>query len=128
MSIFKLAKDGGPNSKVFGFWIIEWKSVFSIAILMFEQGSRECYHSHAFDAISWLLSGGLKEVTIDGEVVVYGPSFSPIITKKSRTHKVYGLSSKNWVLTFRGPWNKTWTEIDENGAKRLTNHRVEVNV
>lgn len=131
MSIFRFAKDGGPQSKVDGFWLVEWKGLFSIALLRFGKGSREAYHSHAFNAISWLLTGGLMEVTKDGPNDVlcayYDPSIVPIYTPRERIHKVYGSCDSNWVLTFRGSWTKTWTEIDEDGKTiTLTEHRQHV--
>ena len=58
--LFK-AKDGGPESKVTGYWLIESKRWFSIALLRFDEGSREAFHTHAFNAISWVLWGELLE-------------------------------------------------------------------
>lgn len=65
MKILKYGKDGGPESTVWGYWLIEWKPVFSVALLCFENGSREAYHSHAFDSVSWLLKGQLVEHNLD---------------------------------------------------------------
>ena len=57
MKLFKKMKDGGPHSTVTGYWLIEWKAVFSIVLLKFEGKSRETFHTHAFNCISWLISG-----------------------------------------------------------------------
>jgi len=54
-------KDGGPDSTVTGYWLIESKKWFSIVLLKFEGKSREAFHTHAFNAISWLLKGKLIE-------------------------------------------------------------------
>lgn len=125
---FEHGKDGGPNSKVNGYWIIRIKGLFSIAILRFDRGSREAYHSHAFNSISWLLSGRLLEYTIGGLRTFYNPSFKPIITTRDTFHKVYGIEDENFILTFRGPWADTWKELDENGDFiTLTHNRVVVN-
>lgn len=126
MKLFHYGKDGGPDSTVWGFWLIEWKRVFSIALLCFEDGSREAYHSHAFNSISWVLSGNLVETEIHprtglplirlqnngsekGPLYHYPPSFLPVFTARDRMHKVTSVG-RTWVLTFRGPWSKTWKE------------------
>lgn len=102
-------KDGGKDSVVHGYWLIEWKSVFSIVLLVFENGSREAYHNHAFNCFSWLLKGKLLEEHIDGNSNNILPSFLPFGTYRNTFHKVtsYGTS---YVLSFRGPWSKHWNE------------------
>lgn len=141
MHILRHAKDGGPASRVDGYWLIEIKSLFSIALLRFGDGSREAYHSHAFNAVSWVLKGQLEEhVKHEGELAVdplYGllyhspkinehrPSFKPVFTWRDTFHKVYSRGT-TWVLTFRGPWSKTWTEESEGRTYTLTHGRREV--
>lgn len=113
MKILSYGKDGGPNSTVWGFWFIEWKSLFSVAVLVFENGSREAYHNHAFNSISWVLKGKLIEEILDAPeddwVKRYFPSIKPIFTKRNTFHKVTS-EGRSWVLTFRGPWAKEWKE------------------
>lgn len=58
--LFK-SKDGGPDSNVVGYWLVESKKLFSIVLLCFNKGSREAFHNHAFNAISWVISGRLDE-------------------------------------------------------------------
>ena len=62
--IFYVKPDGGKDSGVTGYFLIEWKWLFSIAILKFEEGSREAYHSHAFNAYTWWISGKVMKVYI----------------------------------------------------------------
>jgi hypothetical protein len=125
MKFFSKGKDGGNESTVTGYWLIEIKSLFSIVILKFEGDSRDAYHEHAFNSISWLLKGYLNESFQYKKNKFYLPSFKPIVTKKTTCHKVdsKGIS---WVLSFRGPWNKTWKEYLPEGQKILTNGRIEV--
>jgi hypothetical protein len=108
--IFK-GKDGGPQSRVFG-WFFESKRWFSVVLLRFDGESRPAYHSHAFNSVSWLLRGRLTEKLLGGGSVVYTPSWKPIMTYKDTFHQVHS-SGVSWVLTFRGPWVKTWWEYDE---------------
>lgn len=111
MKFFESAKDGGPESTVTGYWLVEIKKLFSVALLRFDNGSRESYHSHAFGSTSWLLSGVLREEHRDHQVDIHRPGLLPIITKRSTFHRVFSLGT-SWVLTFRGPWAKQWREFD----------------
>lgn len=123
MKIFSYGKDGGALSKVWGLFITEIKKAFSIVLLRFENGSREAYHSHAFNAVSWILKGKLVEY-VDGAVFeVYRPSLTPIWTPRDRFHKVYSVGT-TWVISFRGPWADTWKEYtDKDGEITLTHGR-----
>ena len=111
IKLLERSEDGGPESHVWGYWLIEIKSLFSVALLRFEDGSREAFHSHAFNCISWVLSGELNEYMLGGEnhFVRHLPSAKPVFTKRSTFHRVVSVG-RTWVLTFRGPWAKTWKE------------------
>jgi hypothetical protein len=123
MKFLTVRKDGGPDSNVTGYWLIEWKRVFSIALLKFDEGSREAFHSHAFNCVSWVLRGKLLEersrFSMDGwfDWRVFGPSLLPILTTRDNLHKVHGLAPATWVLTFRGPWAKDWYEQLPDGSR-----------
>lgn len=129
MKLFYRGKDGGPESHVWGYWLIEWKPVISIALLRLEDGTREAYHSHAFNAISWLLTGKLVEYYQDNAnwPTTYWPSLIPIITKRDTFHKVKSVG-RSWALTIRGPWATTWHEYlpAEDRHRILTSGRQEV--
>lgn len=118
MKILWNVKDGGPESHVWA-WGLESKLFGSVLLLLFRSGSREAFHSHAFNAISWVLRGGLHEVFRSEAQNVYWPSLKPVFTGRETTHKVYGLTDRTWVLSFRGPWARTWAEILPSG-KQLT--------
>lgn len=119
MKLFKKGKDGGPLSTVTGYWLIELKKLFSVALLKFEDGSRDEYHSHAFNCLSWVLSGSLREENLDGSIIRYKPSIIPVLTKKETFHRVFSLGT-SWVLTFRGPWEKQWVEYDPSTEMLIT--------
>jgi hypothetical protein len=125
---FKRMKDGGPDSRVVGYWLFEIKSLFSIVLLNFWDGSREAYHSHAFNALSWVLKGKLHEQTLEGPVNIYKPSLRPIVTAREVFHKVTSVGS-TWVLSFRGPWANTWKEFlpEQHQFITLTHGRAVVN-
>jgi hypothetical protein len=128
--ICEWAKDGGPKSRVEGFWFLRSKKLGTIALMRFNDGSRDAYHSHAFGALSWLLVGELHEETMeyDGSrpVTVYRSSIKPIWTPRRRLHKVTSIGI-SFVLTFRGPWTDRWVEFDEDGEfVTLTHNRMVV--
>jgi hypothetical protein len=119
MKLFYHGKDGGPDSVVEGWWLVEIKSLFSISLLRFSNGSREAFHSHAFNSISWVLRGLLLEQHLNKAYKYYSPSFEPIVTKRNTFHKVTSFGD-SWVLTFRGPWSKQWKEYIPKEDKFVT--------
>lgn len=131
MRLFYYGKDGGYESTVWGFWLVEIKSLFSIVLLRFEGSSREAFHSHAFNAVSWLLSGRLDEHVRESEdrewATWYLPSIFPIWTPRSRCHKVDS-HGHSLVLSFRGPWADTWQEYlpSQNRVVTLASGRREL--
>lgn len=128
MKLFKYMKDGGSLSRAAGLFLIEAKRWFSIVLLHFSDGSREAYHTHAFNAVSWVLWGKLIECNLDGTGAVYTPSLWPIYTPRARFHKVLS-AGDTWVLSFRGPWVPQWREYlpEEEGHITFTHGRRIVN-
>lgn len=132
------SKDGGPESRV-RMWGLECKALGSILVLRFEQGTREAFHTHAFNAWSWVLSGALVEQTLPNKAAEvwnhgarkgwtkeeadlllqtatmwagFGPSFRPIYTDRRRFHKVAGGSRGAWVISIRSSWWTGWRELN----------------
>ena len=124
MKFLSLGTDGGKNSGVKGFWFIEIKNLFSIAFLRFQKGTRENYHSHAFNAYSWFLWGKIEEQHKDKDPMIWTPSLWPKSTPRSTFHRVNALET-TYVFTIRGPWSKTWLEWDPKNEEyiELTNSR-----
>ena len=112
MKLFEKCKDGGKDSPVDGYFLIEIKGLFSIALLKFNKGGREAFHTHAFDAYTWFLKGNLIEEDVDGSFYVYGRSFFPKKTLKSKNHRVKAIED-SWCFTLRGAWENNWTEYNE---------------
>lgn len=131
IEIFKKSYDGGKDSGVTGYWLIEWKDVFSIVLLKFNEGSRDAYHSHAFNAYTWWLKGRVIEVCYDEETKkpsnykAWTPSFKPKYTPKGCFHKIIA-SETSWALSIRGPWDKTWKEHKDGETYTLTHGRNKV--
>lgn len=118
--------DGGRDSGVTGYFLLEWKAVFSIGLLHFKPGSREAFHTHAFNAITFWLKGSVTEHQILGMKKDFKPSFKPKYTKRTNCHRVLAHTDA-WALTFRGPWQDVWWEYRREGKfVGLTHGRKEV--
>ena len=127
MKILSKGTDGGDKSNVTGYWLIEAKSLFSIVLLCFGKGSRESYHNHAFNALTWFIKGEVDEYHVGGKVINWKPSWKPKYTPKACFHKVFA-KERTWALSFRGPWDKTWKEYNPttNEETTLTHGRIRV--
>lgn len=124
MKLFFKAKDGGDKSLVTGYWLIESKRFFSIVLLRFDKGSREAYHTHAFNCLSLVLKGRLLEHRLHGEgrqsSRFYEASPRPFITTRDNFHRVFGLAKHTWVLSIRGPWCDRWQEYLPKEHREIT--------
>lgn len=134
--LFYKKPDGGKDSGVTGYFLIEWKILFSIGILHFKKGTREAYHTHAFNALTWWLKGSVTEARLSASfngndelleqsediVKDYKSSIIPKYTSRNNFHKV--ISHKDtWALTFRGRWVDMWYEFKDNKLITLTHGR-----
>lgn len=130
MKLFHKSYDGGADSGVTGYWLIEAKSLFSIVLLHFSPGSREAFHSHAFNALTWWLKGGAVEEFQNrpGFWKRWTPSWKPKWTPKNCFHKIIAEGTGAWALSFRGPWEKTWFENKNGETYELGQGRVRINV
>ncbi len=127
MRFFYKGKDGGPESPVTGYWLIEIKSLFSIVLLKFEDGTRETYHTHAFNAFTWFIKGELWEERIFPKMQIrnlYIRSLFPKYTQRDNLHRVCS-KGVSWCFSIRGPWSNYWTEYNDKTGETisLTNGR-----
>lgn len=114
------AKDGGKDSPVDAFFLFEIKGLCSVALLKFNPGRREAYHSHAFNAVTLFLGGLLMEEFPDGSSKIYQRGFK--YTPRNLVHRVLSVNT-SYAITFRGPWQKEWSEHKNGVETRLTNGR-----
>ena len=121
IKFFKKSHDGGKNSGVTGYWLIEWKAGFSIVLLRFSKGSREAFHSHAFNAYTWWLRGSVEEQFPDtAETIEWKPSIFPKFTPRWNIHRIVA-DRVSRAISFRGPWESTWKE-QKNGIQTTLTH------
>jgi hypothetical protein len=129
MRFHRGSKDGGPESHV-QMWGFESKRFGSVLLLRFADGSRDAYHTHAFNAVSWVLRGRLWEWLLVPHHAVgrsYTPALCPVVTAKTTLHKVESLGT-TWVLSVRGPWDDEWMEYipATESVVDLTHGRIEL--
>lgn len=123
--ILSVSPDGGKDSGVTAYFLIEWKPVFSIAILHFKPGTREAYHNHAFNALTWWLKGNVTELSLDKTERHFKPSLKPKFTPWNNFHKI--LAHENtYALTLRGPWYDWWMEFKDGKFTMYTHGRKEI--
>lgn len=111
MKFFKKVKDGGSESPVDAYFLVEIKGWFSIALLKFNKGGRENFHTHAFNALTWFIRGDLVEQDVHGGLYTYRRTLFPKVTKRDKNHRVRAYED-SWCLTLRGSWCRFWTEYD----------------
>jgi hypothetical protein len=123
MKFFYKGKDGGPESPVTGYFLVEMKSLFSIVLLHFG-GTREAYHSHAFNAVTiWLTGTVTEKVKFEDMEVARSWSAGDIkYTPRHRMHKIVPVISA-WAISFRGPWIDHWQEFKQGKLITLTHGR-----
>lgn len=126
IKICKRSHDGGKDSGVTGYWLIEWKSLFSIVLLRFGVGSREAFHEHAFDAYTWWIWGEVVEEYQDGSAPkTWKPSHKPKFTPKGCFHRIVA-KVPSWAICFRGAWDNTWREHKNGETYTLTHGRKRI--
>lgn len=104
------------------FTIIEFKLIGGIIINIFNTKDQDRFHSHAFNAYSWMIKGYYDEEFIDD---CGNHTFQTIIKSrfipKEYIHKIRE-SSKNCIsVTLEGPWDNKWLEIFDNGRVKAYN-------
>jgi hypothetical protein len=123
MKLMQWAKDGGPDSPVTGLFLVEIKSLFSVVVLHFG-GTREAYHSHAFNALTLWVKGAVEERVKEGSCEEAHLWYAGDLkyTPRGLMHKVVPIRDA-WAISFRGPWADTWKEFINNKFITLTHGR-----
>jgi hypothetical protein len=101
--------------------ILEWKKLFSIKLFHFHKttGDQDRFHTHSFNAVSFLLKGNYIEEVIVGKKVLPLPrNRSKILyIPKGEFHRITK-SDGCRTLLITGPWEPEWTELRELGNSK----------
>lgn len=93
--------------------LFESKHLFSIIFYNWKTIKQNRFHSHAFPAVAFLLSGSYEEeVFKDGEIKqkTVNQWMKPRYLPKDYTHRILKAEPHTWTMVFVGPWKKTWWE------------------
>jgi len=94
--------------------IIEMKSFFSIYLHCIATNCQDRFHTHAFSAVGWTLSGGYLEEVADGlniketKIVTIGMGWRRI--PRLYNHRLLKALPNTATLLFAGRYEETWTE------------------
>lgn len=94
--------------------LLEWKPLFSIKLFNFHRtdGSQDRFHTHAFNAISFLLKGNyIEEVIEDGRVVRLNRNRSRVLFIPADQYHRITRSAGCRTLLITGPWGAEFKEL-----------------
>lgn len=111
--------------------LIEIRNLFSIYFHHIETLDQDRFHTHAFNAHVWILSGGYIDEIKDG----IGPDKKTVIRKykkgdyryipREMNHRLKEAEEGTISLLITGPYSTIWTEETDDGILRiLTTHRI----
>ena len=113
--------------------LIEIKWLFSIYIHHIATFGQDRFHTHAFNAVVYCLSGSYTDIIKDG----IGLNKNTHINKftegswryipRSMNHKIVNAENDTISLLLTGPYSNLWTEeLDDETFRLLTNGRIPV--
>jgi hypothetical protein len=95
-------------------WVIfEWKLLFSIIIYHWVTIEQNRFHSHAFPAFAFLLSGSYEEERmVNGAICRHTVTqwLRPRYLPRNYTHRILKAQPGTYTLVLVGPWIKHWYE------------------
>lgn len=98
------------------FTIIEIKYLGGIIVNIFNTRNQDRFHSHAFNAWSWMIKGHYYEdVIVDGKEIVTKKIEKSRYIPRNHIHKITKSSHNAMSITFEGPWESVWNEYFDDG-------------
>jgi len=98
---------------ILAYVIFEWKPLFSIIVYNWKTILQNRFHSHAFAAYAFLLSGSYtEEVYRHGEITERKVNqwLKPRFLPRNYTHRILKADPNTYTVVFTGPWIKYWYE------------------
>lgn len=112
-TIFKKKRVELGDGHIIAYTVFEHKYLFSIIVYHWKTIKQNRFHSHAFAAIAFLLSGKyVQEVYKNGiiEENVVNQWLSPRLLPRNYTHRILKADPNTYTIVFTGPWMKYWYE------------------
>ena len=110
--------------------LIEFRKLFSIYFHFIDTKFQDRFHTHAFNAIGWTVSGGYNEDVMDNvngnktHTKYIGTGFRYI--PKMYNHKILDAKPNTMTILFTGPYNELWTEETDSWVKLITKGNKEI--
>lgn len=106
------------DGHIIQYTLFESKRLFSIIFYNWKTIKQNRFHSHAFNAIAFLLSGQYEEETYS--VVkrnVINQWLKPRFLPRHYCHRILKAAPNTWTLVLVGPWSKYWYEFFDNAKE-----------
>ena len=104
------------DGHIIQYTLFECKKLFSVIIYHWKTIKQNRFHSHAFPAYAFLLSGSYtEEVIIDGVVTenTVNQWMKPRFIPKNYVHRILKAEPRTWTIVFVGKWMNYWFEYFE---------------
>lgn len=111
--MFKKKRVELGDGHITAYTLFEHKYLFSIIIYNWKTIRQNRFHSHAFAAIAFLLSGKYEqEVYKNGKISIQivDQWLKPRYLPRNYTHKILKADPSTYTIVFTGPWMKYWYE------------------
>lgn len=112
--IFKKKKINLGEQPVTEWTLLEYKKWFSIKLFHFHktEGYQDRFHTHAFNAYSFLLKGDyIEEIIENGHILKVARSRERMLFIPRDSYHRITKSNGCWTLLFTGPWGNEFKEL-----------------
>jgi hypothetical protein len=116
MKICSFGKVALGEGAVYSFTLFESKYLFSIIFYWWKTIDQVRFHTHAFAAIAFLLSGSyVEDRIVDGQIEENNVNqwLWPRYLPRNYTHKIKKAAPRTLTMVITGPWQKHWYEYFE---------------
>jgi len=110
--------------------LIEIRKLFSIYFHFIDTEFQDRFHTHAFNAVGWTVSGGYDEEVMEGVngTKTYTKHIGRGIRRipKMYNHRILKAKPNTMTILFTGPYNELWTEETDSWVKLITRGNTEI--
>ena len=118
MNLFKKKRIELGEGHIIQYILFEHKDLFSIIFYNWKTIKQNRFHTHAFPAYAFLLSGSYTEEQMleDGTVInkTVNQWMKPRWLPRHYNHRILTAKPKTWTMVIAGKWHKYWFEYFDN--------------
>lgn len=103
--------------------LFEIRNLCSIYFHNINTKKQDRYHTHAFNAYSFIINGEYSEIIFETKQILTFKSGIIRYIPRNLNHKLCDSKPNTWSILICGPYNNIWTEHTENEIIYLTKHR-----